>query len=142
MEEVIYQSAVSDLSLANHNVSDNGSARTDGSVSETSILSVFLGALYVLIIIVSFVGNGMVIIAVISTHKLKTITNYLLMSLAVADLTVTVSLPHFPPLTPPPTPSLQTERIFLFAENALFREISTTSSSPINKVPSKHPPSI
>ncbi|OQV11740.1 Beta-2 adrenergic receptor [Hypsibius exemplaris] len=66
------------------------SSQPESKLSETPILNFFLGALYVLIIFVSFVGNSLVIIAVISTHKLKTITNYLLASLAVADLTVTV----------------------------------------------------
>ena len=58
--------------------------------SSATVLTVFLGIVYALIILVSFVGNFMVIVSVLSTHKLKTTTNYLLMALAVADLTVTV----------------------------------------------------
>lgn len=53
-------------------------------------LTFFLGTIYALIILVSFVGNLMVVVVILSTHKLKTTTNYLLMALAVADLTVTV----------------------------------------------------
>lgn len=61
-----------------------------GNATTTTFVSFLLGTLYALNIVISFLGNLMVIIAVATTHKLKTITNYLLISLAVADLTVTV----------------------------------------------------
>lgn len=73
--------------ILSENVSETMAAE---SGSTTTFVSILLGLLYALNIIISFLGNTMVIIAVATTHKLRTITNYLLMSLAVADLTVTV----------------------------------------------------
>ncbi|XP_055342153.1 beta-2 adrenergic receptor-like [Paramacrobiotus metropolitanus] len=81
------------INWTHHNASSPMSLNnntTDTVVESSFLISFLLGTLYALNIIISFLGNAMVIIAVTTTHKLKTITNYLLMSLAVADLTVTV----------------------------------------------------
>lgn len=58
---------------------------------ELSPLIIALGVIYAAIIVTSFFGNLLVVLAVLKSHKLRSITHYLLMWLAVADLTVTVS---------------------------------------------------
>ena len=50
----------------------------------------FLGAIYALIMLTSLLGNLAVVLAVMIFHQLKSLNHYLLMSLAAADLTVTV----------------------------------------------------
>jgi hypothetical protein len=66
------------------------SRSTDSNIRNYAALQYLLGAMYILIIILSLLGNMAVILAVMIFEQLKTLNHYLLMSLAVADLTVTV----------------------------------------------------
>lgn len=50
-----------------------------------------LGSTYTLIMLMSLLGNLAVVLAVATFQQLKSLNHYLLMSLAAADLTVTVN---------------------------------------------------
>lgn len=67
-----------------------GSLFCSQSIFRCLLLSVVLGVL----IITTIVGNSFVIAAVILERNLQGVANYLIVSLAVADLTVAIMVPH------------------------------------------------
>lgn len=73
----------------NASLADN--ATTTDDVAEPLWRSTTTGFLLCLVILFTLVGNGLVVIAVASTRRLRSsVTNYFVVSLAVADLTVAV----------------------------------------------------
>lgn len=69
---------------------EGNSVIADDSIRSYKGLQYLLGTTYALIMLLSLFGNLAVILAVMIFHQLKSLNNYLLMSLAAADLTVTV----------------------------------------------------
>ncbi|OQV20985.1 putative Beta-2 adrenergic receptor [Hypsibius exemplaris] len=73
----------------------DGEADGGGGIRKHLPLQYLLGISYGLIILLSLLGNLAVILAVMSFQQLKSLNHYLLMSLAAADLTVTVLVMPF-----------------------------------------------
>ena len=61
---------------------------TSAAHQSLTIQTVTIGAILALIILFTLVGNGLVITAVVTFRRLRSVTNYFVVSLAVADLTV------------------------------------------------------
>lgn len=69
-------------------------AQPSAAMAQSTVVWLFLIALYVfygVIIVMSLLGNLLVVLAVKTSHRLSSVTHHLLASLAVADLSVTVS---------------------------------------------------
>lgn len=77
-----------------NNASSNGSQDTISVASPTFgwqlALQLLIGAILVAIIVGTIIGNSLVISAVISFRRLRSVTNYFVVSLAVTDITVAV----------------------------------------------------
>lgn len=54
---------------------------------------IYLTAVEILMSIFILIGNGLVITAYISDRKLRTVTNFFLVNLVIADFTVGIALP-------------------------------------------------
>lgn len=68
------------------------------TIASYPVLQIMLGILYFIIIFLALFGNALVITAITIVQERKSATHWLLVSLAYADLTVTVSI-HFLKIT-------------------------------------------
>jgi len=80
------------MRVNNTSFADNASAVFDGENAVEPLWRITTtGFLLCLVILFTLIGNGLVVIAVASTRRLRSsVTNYFIVSLAVADLTVAV----------------------------------------------------
>ena len=67
---------------------DLQSGSLNSSLSSPSVLSITIGVGLTIIIILTLIGNSLVIASVVMYRRLRTVTNYFVVSLAVADITV------------------------------------------------------
>ncbi|RWS25427.1 5-hydroxytryptamine receptor 2A-like protein [Leptotrombidium deliense] len=83
----VFEAQFSDTEKDEKNISSNVGEMSDSNVYNV-IITVVISSLLGILILLTIVGNLFVIIAILSERNLRTVGNYLLLSLGIADLMV------------------------------------------------------
>lgn len=81
-----------EINYDNNNISSSLQSGSDQQDNDTFsiIIKIFIAIVCVIVILLSLLGNALVVSVILRFKRLKNATNYILLSLAIADLTVSI----------------------------------------------------
>lgn len=81
------------MSNSNHTFEYNTTAIVFASVRQNNYLTYYFVPLYAIVFFIGTFGNGLVIISILRSSRLRTVTNTYLLNIAIADFVLLLSVP-------------------------------------------------